>query len=64
VPRLTQTLAGAWKETVVTLPEGRWMNRLTRMSVDGGRVLMKNLLKDFPVALLVRESAEDGIQNA
>ena len=28
-PRLTVKLDGAWKDTVVTLPEGRWRNRLT-----------------------------------
>jgi (1->4)-alpha-D-glucan 1-alpha-D-glucosylmutase len=55
VPRLTLKLDGAWKDTVVTLPEGRWRNRLTEASVEGGTILVKGLLKDFPVALLVRE---------
>jgi (1->4)-alpha-D-glucan 1-alpha-D-glucosylmutase len=55
VPRLTLKLDGAWKDTVVTLPEGRWRNRLTEASVEGGTVSVKGLLKDFPVALLVRE---------
>jgi (1->4)-alpha-D-glucan 1-alpha-D-glucosylmutase len=64
VPRLTLKLGGAWKDTTVMLPEGRWMNRLTRIGVDGGRVAVKSLLKDFPVALLVRDGAEDGYRNA
>ena len=55
VPRLTLKLDGAWKDTVVTLPEGRWRNCLTEASVEGGTISVKGLLKDFPVALLVRE---------
>src|SRR5271170_4650360 len=55
VPRLTMKLAGVWKDTLVTLPEGRWRNRLTGAMVEGGEVGIKGLLKDFPVALLVRE---------
>jgi len=55
VPRLTMKLDGVWKDTVVTLPEGRWRNRLTAARVEGWEVGIKGLLKDFPVALLVRE---------
>ena len=55
VPRLSMTLGGVWKDTVVTLPEGRWRNRLTGVTVDGGEIEVKELLKDFPVALLARE---------
>jgi (1->4)-alpha-D-glucan 1-alpha-D-glucosylmutase len=54
-PRLTVKLGGVWKDTVVTLPEGRWRNRLTGVIVAGGEVEVKGLLKDFPVALLARE---------
>jgi (1->4)-alpha-D-glucan 1-alpha-D-glucosylmutase len=56
-PRLTMKLAGVWKDTTVTLPEGRWKNRLTGAMMEGGEVGIKVLLKDFPVALLVREGA-------
>jgi (1->4)-alpha-D-glucan 1-alpha-D-glucosylmutase len=55
VPRWTSKINGAWQDTVVTLPEGSWLNRLTGAVVQGGRVAVKLLLKDFPVALLVRE---------
>jgi (1->4)-alpha-D-glucan 1-alpha-D-glucosylmutase len=55
VPRLTLKLGGAWKDTIVVLPKGKWRNRLTGGSVEGGVITMKLLLKDFPVALLVRE---------
>lgn len=55
VPRLTLKLDGSWKDTIVVLPKGRWRNRLTGGAVDGGVITMKLLLKDFPLALLVRE---------
>jgi (1->4)-alpha-D-glucan 1-alpha-D-glucosylmutase len=56
-PRLTLKLDGAWKDTIVVLPKGRWRNRLTGGAVAGGVITMRLLLKDFPVALLVREGA-------
>jgi (1->4)-alpha-D-glucan 1-alpha-D-glucosylmutase len=55
VPRLTVKLGGSWRDTTLALPEGRWRNRLTGAWVDGGRVPLKNILKDFPVALLARD---------
>jgi (1->4)-alpha-D-glucan 1-alpha-D-glucosylmutase len=54
-PRLTLKLDGTWKDTIVVLPKGRWRNRLTGGAVGGGVITMKLLLKDFPVALLLRE---------
>ncbi len=57
VPRMTMKMLGIWRDTAVLLPEGRWRNRLTGLAVAGGRAAMKDLLKDFPVALLVRELA-------
>ena len=60
VPRLTVKLIGTWRDTTVALPEGRWRNRLTGAVVDGGRVAVKSLLRDFPVALLVREDEGEG----
>jgi (1->4)-alpha-D-glucan 1-alpha-D-glucosylmutase len=55
VPRLTSLLGGDWKQTAVTLPEGVWANRLTGASVAGGRVSVAELLRDFPVAILVKD---------
>jgi (1->4)-alpha-D-glucan 1-alpha-D-glucosylmutase len=55
VPRLTLKLGGAWKDTIVVLPKGKWRNRLTGGSVEGGVITMRLLMKDFPVVLLVRE---------
>jgi (1->4)-alpha-D-glucan 1-alpha-D-glucosylmutase len=47
--------AESWGETAIEVPAGRWTNRLTGEEVAGGRVLVRDLLKDFPVALLSRE---------
>jgi len=56
-PRWTLKLGNNWAGTTVTLPEGRWTNRLTREAVAGGRIRLRNLLERFPVALLTREVA-------
>lgn len=55
VPRLKLTLNGNWQRTMVTLPDGRWTNRLTGTVIEGGQVPVEQLLKEFPVALLTRE---------
>jgi (1->4)-alpha-D-glucan 1-alpha-D-glucosylmutase len=52
---LVSLLGGAWEQTAVKLPEGRWMNRLTGASLEGGKIAVNDLLRDFPVALLVKE---------
>jgi len=62
VPRLTIKLLGTWRDTAVVLPLGRWRNRLTGAAIEGGKVSMRALLKEFPVALLVRE--EEGARDA
>jgi (1->4)-alpha-D-glucan 1-alpha-D-glucosylmutase len=56
VPRLVIRLDGAWRRTRLTLPEGRWINRLTGESLKGGSIEVENLLRHFPVALLTRET--------
>ncbi len=53
VPRLTLGLDGAWGDTAVELPFGRWRNALTLQPVASG--LMTELVGRFPVALLVEE---------
>jgi (1->4)-alpha-D-glucan 1-alpha-D-glucosylmutase len=55
VPRLTKLLRGAWEGTAIQLPQGRWMNRLTGASLQGGRNAVGDILRDFPVALMVRD---------
>ncbi len=56
-PRWSQGAKG-WGETAVEVPEGRWRNRLTGAEIEGGRVLVGELLKVFPVALLTREQRD------
>jgi (1->4)-alpha-D-glucan 1-alpha-D-glucosylmutase len=64
VPRLTVKLSGIWRETTITLPEGTWVNRLTGLASHGGKMAVKALLNDFPVALLVRKGRSEGQSNA
>lgn len=64
VPRLSVKLGGTWRETSVSLPPGRWMNRLTNAEIEGGRVAIKSLLESFPVALLVKKDQVQGGRNA
>ncbi|HEV2618963.1 MAG TPA: malto-oligosyltrehalose synthase, partial [Acidobacteriaceae bacterium] len=54
VPRWTALLNGKWEDASMELPSGMWTNRLTGASVRGGRTPIDELLRDFPVALLVR----------
>jgi (1->4)-alpha-D-glucan 1-alpha-D-glucosylmutase len=54
-PRHSFKLNGQWADTKVELPAGRWKNRLTGESIDGGAQPLAALLAKFPVALLVRE---------
>ena len=57
VPRLTTKVMDAWRDTSVVLPEGTWTNRLTGAAMEGGAIPMRQLVREFPVALLVREDA-------
>ena len=64
VPRWTVKLEGAWRETSIMLPRGRWLNLLTKLEIDGGRVAIRSLLNSFPVALLVRKDDSKEQSNA
>ena len=55
VPRWPAKLARNWSNTVVDLPGDRWKNLLTDEAWSGGRISLQNVLRRFPVALLVRE---------
>ena len=55
VPRWNLKLGGSWANTTVELPGERWKNLLTNEVLNGGRVSMQNLLRRFPVALLLKE---------
>jgi (1->4)-alpha-D-glucan 1-alpha-D-glucosylmutase len=55
VPRLVLGLNGDWQDTTLDLPEGNWRNELTGESVPRKTAPLSGLLRQFPVALLVRE---------
>jgi (1->4)-alpha-D-glucan 1-alpha-D-glucosylmutase len=59
VPRWTVKLAEKWANTAVALPTGEWRNRLTGETVKGGRIAVEELVREFPVALLVRKIKSD-----
>jgi maltooligosyltrehalose synthase len=40
---------------MVELPGGRWKNLLTNEELSGGRTPIQDVLRRFPVALLLRE---------
>jgi (1->4)-alpha-D-glucan 1-alpha-D-glucosylmutase len=54
VPRLLVGLAGDWGDTTLELPAGRWVNAFTADECEG-RQRLTDLLRRFPVALLVRQ---------
>jgi (1->4)-alpha-D-glucan 1-alpha-D-glucosylmutase len=54
VPRLAYGLGNDWQDTSIEVPAGRWTDRMTGTQVDGGRLKLADLLRSFPVALLVR----------
>ena len=56
VPRLVIGLGRDWGDTSVELPEAPWRNALTGDEWAAGRLPLADLLKRFPVALLVREA--------
>jgi (1->4)-alpha-D-glucan 1-alpha-D-glucosylmutase len=43
---------GGWSEHTLSLPEGAWTDRLTGRAVEGGSVMLADLLDRLPVALL------------
>ncbi len=54
VPRLVRGLDNDWMDTTIELPAGSWRNLLTGEEFAGGRLLLADLLRRFPVALLTR----------
>ena len=58
VPRLWLGFRGEWGETEVELPRGAWRDVLSgECHVSSGAVLAAQLLRRFPVALLLREDS-------
>lgn len=55
VPRLLMKMGPDWSDTELDLPTGKWKNKLTGADTQGGSLPIGTLLKDFPVALLVKQ---------
>lgn len=53
VPRYPVRLSGAWRDTAIALPPGRWRNVLTGEEAEGA-VALASLMARFPVAVLER----------
>lgn len=54
-PRWNVKLGGNFASTTVALPEGTWNDLLTGETFEGGSLRAQNLLRRFPVALLVKD---------
>jgi (1->4)-alpha-D-glucan 1-alpha-D-glucosylmutase len=57
VPRFPVRLIreGGWQGTILTVPPGTWTDVMTGARRSGGPASMSTLLRQFPVALLVRD---------
>ncbi|MFW6155385.1 MAG: malto-oligosyltrehalose synthase [Planctomycetota bacterium] len=55
VPRLTLRLGGAWDDTCVRLPAGRYRSAFDGREIAGGAARVADVLGRFPVGLLVKE---------
>ncbi|HSD86391.1 MAG TPA: malto-oligosyltrehalose synthase, partial [Kofleriaceae bacterium] len=53
VPRLTVRAEG-WRDTVVDLPDGSWIDVLSDQTYSGGSHAVRELWRSFPIALLTR----------
>ncbi|KJK59693.1 malto-oligosyltrehalose synthase [Saccharothrix sp. ST-888] len=62
VTRLPYGLArqGGWRDTVLELPEGPWVDELTQRPFDSGAVPVASLFEQHPVALLSRRRPDSG----
>jgi (1->4)-alpha-D-glucan 1-alpha-D-glucosylmutase len=57
VPRLVAKLGGDWRDTEIEIPHGEWTNHLTGERLRASRIKPGELMRRFPVALLVREGS-------
>jgi (1->4)-alpha-D-glucan 1-alpha-D-glucosylmutase len=57
VSRWSLKLGGSWTNTMVDLPDNLWKNLLTNETIRGGHISLQNVLRTFPVALLVKEES-------
>lgn len=55
VPRLILNLNNNWGDTYLELPQGVWKNIFTHEELPGGKLLIANMLKKFPVAVYTQQ---------
>jgi (1->4)-alpha-D-glucan 1-alpha-D-glucosylmutase len=55
LPGSPDSIAKAWGNTVIKLPQGNWRNQLEPDKVYAGDVQLRELLQQVPVALLAKE---------
>jgi (1->4)-alpha-D-glucan 1-alpha-D-glucosylmutase len=53
-PRFLSSLKNEWEDTHINIPSGLWKNELTGERIEGGEVMLADLLRNFPVSLLTR----------
>lgn len=54
VPRLLLSLNNNWSNTWLEIPKGNWWNIFTNECFSGEKILVSNILKNFPVAVLLK----------
>ena len=55
-PRFPHRLGDTWSGTTIALPTGKWTDRLSGQTHEGGVLRISALLDHFPVALLVKDA--------
>ncbi|MGM0600279.1 MAG: malto-oligosyltrehalose synthase [Candidatus Rifleibacteriota bacterium] len=59
IPRLQYSLKNNWGSTRIALPEGQWLDIFSQAEHSSGSVKVKELIKNFPVSVLIRNSEKD-----
>ncbi len=59
LPHVLETRGKGWHGAKIVLDEGHYTNTLTGEKIEGGTLELGTLLADWPVALLVRDKAEN-----
>lgn len=53
--RLVVSLKEHWGKTYLNIPAGNWLNILTEERFTGGKIMITDIIKKFPVAIFVKE---------
>jgi len=54
VPRMVASLKAQWKSAWLTIPEGNWQNIFTNEKISGDKIMLANILQNFPVAVFCK----------